>query len=192
MAPWGGKPWSDGTDAMASIVVNFSNNPVEVVEAELPLRIERYGYVPDSEGAGKFRGGLALVRDYRLRERRATLQLRSDRHEKHAYGLAGGHDGAPSRNILNPETEGRVLTSKATETIYEGDLFRHMVSGAGGWGNPLERDPQLVLDDVRNEKVSRKRAREVYGVVVTAAGELDREATARCRRVNSGGDLGRG
>ena len=57
---WGGKPWGDGTDAMASIVVNFSNNPVEVVEAELPLRIERYGYVPDSEGAGKYRGGLAL------------------------------------------------------------------------------------------------------------------------------------
>ena len=187
---WGGKPWSDGTDAMASIVVNFSNNPVEVVEAELPLRIERYGYVPDSEGAGKFRGGLALVRDYRLRERRATLQLRSDRHKTVAYGLAGGLPGAHSQNILNPDTEARVLTSKATETIYENDLFRHMVSGAGGWGNPLERDPQLVLDDVQNEKVTRERAQAVYGVVVTPAGELDTEATEHCRAACSGDPAG--
>ena len=126
------------------------------------------------------------MRDYRLRERRATLQLRSDRHKIHAYGLAGGDPGAPSRNILNPDTEARVLTSKATETIYENDLFRHMVSGAGGWGDPRERDPHLVLDDVRNEKVSRERAREVYGVVVTSDGELDFEATERCRSWQDG------
>ena len=110
------------------------------------------------------------------------MQLRSDRHKYFAYGLAGGSDGAPSKNILNPDTEARVLTSKATETIYEDDLFRHMVSGAGGWGDPLERDPQSVLDDVRNEKVSRERAQEVYGVVIASNGEIDLEETERCRR----------
>ncbi|MBV9685801.1 MAG: hydantoinase B/oxoprolinase family protein, partial [Alphaproteobacteria bacterium] len=76
---WGGRPTKDGIDAAASAVVNFSNNPVEIVESEYPLLIERYGYVPDSGGAGKFRGGLALVRQYRFMAEEGVLQLRTDR-----------------------------------------------------------------------------------------------------------------
>ena len=178
---WGGKPWGDGTDGLASIVVNFSNNPTEVVEAELPLRIERYGYVPDTEGPGKYRGGLSLVREYRLLEQEATLQIRSDRRYKTPYGLAGGHAGAPSQNTLNPHGEARDLPTKPTLTIRRNDVFRHRVAGGGGWGNPRERDPASVLADVHDEKLSQQRARDVYGLVVTPDGLVDTAATQQLR-----------
>ena len=161
--------------------MNFSNNPVEVVESELPLRLERYGYVPDSEGAGQYRGGLSLVREYRLLEETATLQLRTDRHKHLPYGLAGGQAGTPTQNTLNPDGAAQVLSSKPTLTIHRDEVFRHAEAGAGGWGNPLERDPALVLADVRNEKVSRQRARNVYGVAITAAGDIDWPATEQLR-----------
>ena len=161
--------------------MNFSNNPVEVVESELPLRLERYGYVPDSEGAGQYRGGLSLVREYRLLEETATLQLRTDRHKHLPYGLAGGQAGTPTQNILNPDGAAQVLSSKPTLTIRRDDVFRHAEAGAGGWGNPLERDPALVLADVRNEKVSRQRARSVYGVAITPAGDIDWPTTQQLR-----------
>lgn len=177
----GGRPWGDGTDGLTSIVVNFSNNPVEVVESELPLRLERYGYVPDSEGAGKYRGGLSLVREYRLLEETATLQLRTDRHKHLPYGLAGGQAGIPTQNILNPDGAAQILSSKPTLTIHRDDVFRHAEAGAGGWGNPLERDPALVLADVRNEKVSCQRARSVYGVAITPAGDIDWPTTKQLR-----------
>ena len=148
-----------------------------MVESELPLRLERYGYVPDSEGAGQYRGGLSLVREYRLLEETATLQLRTDRHKHLPYGLAGGQAGTPTENILNPDGAAQVLSSKPTLTIHRDDVFRHAEAGAGGWGNPLERDPALVLADVRNEKVSRQRARSVYGVAITPAGDIDWPAT---------------
>ena len=78
---WGGRPFADGVDGLASVVVNFSNYPAEVIEREYPLRIEENGYLPDTGGPGRFRGGLALARQYRLLEESATLQLRADRAE---------------------------------------------------------------------------------------------------------------
>jgi len=76
---WGGLPFSDGIDGAASMVVNFSNYSVEVIEREYPLRIEEYGFLPDSGGPGKFRAGLALVRRYRFLEQSGTFQIRADR-----------------------------------------------------------------------------------------------------------------
>ena len=94
--------FADGIDGVASMVVNFSNYPVEVIEREYPLRVEEYGFLPDSGGPGKFRGGLALVRRYRFLEQSGTFQIRADRSRFTAYGLAGGGAGSPSRNVLNP------------------------------------------------------------------------------------------
>jgi N-methylhydantoinase B len=87
---WGGRPFSDGIDGAASMVVNFSNYSVEVIEREYPLRIEEYGFLPDSGGPGKFRAGLVLVRRYRFLEQSGTFQIRADRSRFAAYGLAGG------------------------------------------------------------------------------------------------------
>jgi N-methylhydantoinase B len=175
---WGGRPLADGIDGAASIVVNFSNYPAEVIEREYPLRIEENGYLPDTGGPGRFRGGLALVRQYRFLEDSATLQLRADRGLVGPYGLAGGSAGAPARNFFLQAGEQRQLASKTTLTVQRGDGFRLELAGAGGWGAPLERDARAVLQDVLDQKVSVAHARQVYGVIIGANGrELDTEAT---------------
>jgi N-methylhydantoinase B len=179
---WGGRPFSDGIDGVASMVVNFSNYPVEVIEREYPLRIEEYGFLPDTGGPGKFRGGLALVRRYRFLEQSGTFQIRADRSRFAAYGLAGGSPGARSRNILNPGPNERILPPKTTLQVQYGDELRHELAGAGGWGNPLERDPQAVLDDILNEKITAAHARSEYGVALNdEATTLDELETARLR-----------
>jgi N-methylhydantoinase B len=179
---WGGRPFSDGIDGVASMVVNFSNYPVEVIEREYPLRIEEYGFLPDTGGPGKFRGGLALVRRYRFLEQSGTFQIRADRSRFAAYGLAGGSPGARSRNILNPGPNERILPPKTTLQVQYGDELRHELAGAGGWGNPLERDAQAVLDDILNEKITAAHARSEYGVALNdEATTLDELETARLR-----------
>ncbi len=179
---WGGRPDRDGIDGCASIVVNFSNNPAEVIEAEYPLQILEYGFLPDTGGSGKYRGSCSIVREYRFTETQATLQIRSDRHNSRPYGLCGGQPGSPSKNILNPNTEARVLPAKTLLTLNRGDILRHVLAGAGGWGNPLERDPQRVLDDVRNGKVSIRSAEQDYGVAIDPdTGNIDTARTDRLR-----------
>jgi N-methylhydantoinase B len=186
--------------------VNFSNTPIELVEASYPLRVERYGFVPDSGGAGAWRGGLGLVKDLRFLEAEATLQVRADRQRFRPYGLAGGGGGAPGVNLFATAGDGAPredgaplgdgplpevggpwtrLPAKTLLTVRRGDRFRHILPGAGGWGHPLERDPALVLDDVRQEKVTPAAALADYGVAVRHAAdgawEVDPEATARRR-----------
>jgi N-methylhydantoinase B len=180
---WGGRPDADGVDGVSSMVVNFSNYPAEVIENEYPLRIEEYGFVADSGGPGQNRGGLALVRQYRFLEESATLQIRSDRTRFPPYGLAGGQPGRLCRTILNPGPAEHVLPAKTLLTIKHGDVFRHELAGAGGWGNPLARDPERVLDDVLNDKVTVEQAREAYGVVIDGTRRrIDSKATRRLRQ----------
>ena len=170
---WGGRPTKDGIDAAASAVVNFSNNPIEIVEAEYPLMIERYGYVPNSGGAGKFRGGLALIRQYRFLAEEGVLQLRTDRRAHVPYGLQGGRGGTPSMNLLCRDGEPRELPAKCRLTIRRGDVFQHVLGGAGGWGNPAERDPARVAHDVAEGKLSAEHASSEYGVSMDpATGEI--------------------
>ena len=178
---YGGRPDRDGLDGMPPLAANISNLPAELAEVEHPLVIEQYGYVPDTGGAGKYRGGLSIVRDYRLTAPEASLQIRSDRRRYLPYGLAGGKPGTPSSNILNPDEENRLLPSKVTMTIQRGDLYRHILPGAGGYGDPLERDPELVLEDVLDEKLTADYARREYGIVIED-GRLDLPATERLRR----------
>lgn len=178
---WGGRPDRDGVDASSSSVVNFSNNPIEVVEAEYPIRIEEYGYMVDSGGPGQYRGSLALVRQYRFENDVSTLQLRSDRRRFLPYGLAGGHDGTPSASILNPGGDARELPSKCTIEVRQGDVLRHIVAGAGGWGSPFLRDPSKVLDDVLEEKISVEYARREYGVAFDETMSVDQAATMQLR-----------
>ena len=179
---WGGRPTRDGVDACSSSVVNFSNNPIEVIESEYPIVIQRYGYLPDSGGPGRFRGGLALVREYRFENEEGTLQLRTDRRRFLPYGLQGGCPGTPSRNVLNPDGERRELPAKCTLTLRRGDVFRHVLAGAGGWGDPFTRDPERVLRDVREEKLTPEYARREYGVAIDpATWTVLREETARLR-----------
>jgi len=178
----GGRPGLDGVDGTTNPGVCMSNVPCEVVEIESPVVIERYGFMPDTGGAGEYRGGLALVRDFRFVGDEAILQVRADRQKYLPYGLEGGRPGTPSRNVLNPDGEARELPSKLTMTVRHGDLLHHVQPGGGGFGNPLDRDPQRVLDDVLEEKLTPDYARREYGVILDSAGcEVDVEATERLR-----------
>jgi N-methylhydantoinase B len=177
---WGARPWADGLDGNSNMFANMASHSVEVTEAEQPIRIEAYEFVPDKAGPGKYRGGVPFRRDYRFLEKEGVLQVRSDRRRFRPYGLYGGQPGRPSWNWLNPETENRSLPSKLTMTIRRDEVFRHEVAGAGGYGDPLQRDVNAVERDVRNELVSVVAARADYGVVIEA-GAVDRAATERLR-----------
>jgi N-methylhydantoinase B len=165
---WGGRPWADGLDGNANMMANLSSQPIEVCEVEQPLEILCCEFVPNVGGSGKFRGGMSLRRDYRLLEEEAVLQVRADRHDFRPYGLYGGSPGRPSLNMINPDTERRIVPAKVTMMLRRGDVYRHEQPGAGGWGDPLERDPARVLRDVRNELVSVESARDDYGVVLVS------------------------
>ena len=179
---WGGSPWADGLDGNSHMMANMASQSIEVTEAEMPMAVIAYEFVTDKAGAGKLRGGVPFRRDYRFLEHEGMLQVRSDRRDHRPFGLYGGSPGQPSENYLNPDTDGRLLPSKLTMTIHKGDVFRHVLAGGGGWGDPLERDPQAVLRDVRNEVLSAARAKADYGVIVdTAAWRVDEAATKKLR-----------
>jgi N-methylhydantoinase B len=163
---WGARPWADGLDGNSHMFANMASHSIEVTEAEHPISLLAYEFVPDKAGAGKYRGGVPFRRDYRFNETEGVLQVRSDRRQHRPFGLYGGSPGAPSENYLNPTGENRVLPGKFTMTVKQGDVFRHVLAGAGGWGDPLERDPQAVLWDVKNELLSAARAAADYGVVI--------------------------
>jgi N-methylhydantoinase B len=179
---WGARPWADGLDGNSHMLANMASHSIEVTEAEHPIQLTAYEFVPDRAGAGKYRGGVPFRRDYRFLEHEGVLQVRSDRRDHRPFGLYGGSPGAPSENYLNPDTDHRLLPSKLTMTIRRGDVFRHVLAGAGGWGDPLEREPAAVLRDVRNELLSPNKALADYGVVIdVGAWTVDAAATAQRR-----------
>jgi N-methylhydantoinase B len=159
---------------------NMASHSIEITETEQPIEFLSYEFVADKAGAGKYRGGVPFRRDYKFLEDEGVLQVRSDRRTHRPFGLYGGSPGMPSENYLNPEGENRTLPSKLTMTIKRGDVFRHVLAGAGGWGDPLERDPAAVLRDVRNELLSAAKAAADYGVII-ASGKVDTAATTKRR-----------
>jgi N-methylhydantoinase B len=179
---WGGRPDKDGIEAVTNPSQNMSNTPVEVLEAQHPIRVDEYAFVPDSCGAGKWRGGLGLARQYTLLAEEATLQLRSDRMRFRPYGLDGGGPAAATRNVLNPQGAATPLPAKLTGTLRRGETIRHEQAGGGGHGDPFARDPALVAADVANEKISAAYARREHGVALDpATGAVDETATRALR-----------
>lgn len=183
---WGGRPGRETNDGLSSLAVNYSNSPIEVVEQEQPVRIERYGFRTDSGGAGEHRGGVGLMRSYRLTGvDSAVLQVRSDRQKFQPYGLQGGAPGAFAANFLTGAASSgprEQLPGKFMRTLLRGELYEAVLAGGGGWGDPLLREPSRVLDDVLDGKVSREAARTLYGVCFTASGDaVDAEATRAAR-----------
>ena len=179
----GGNARGDGGAGVAHPGSNIANTPIEVAEAELPVRIEAYGLVPDSAGAGKHRGAMAQQRRVRWLLDDAVLQLRSDKRRFPPYGLLGGKPGSPSWNILNPDDEHTALTTMSMTPIKGGDVILHILASGGGWGDPLERDPDMVRQDVWNELLSIENAARDYGVVIDPATlQVDGAATAALRQ----------
>lgn len=178
----GGTVQSDGMDAVQLHMTNTSNLPIEVMEVEFPVRVERYELRPDSGGAGRRRGGLGVSRDLRILAP-ATLALRSARQRFPAQGLTGGKAGAVGAFVLGPGTGGELqLPSTLSEyPLPAGSLLRIEAPGGGGLACPREREPDLVARDVRQGKVGQASAREAYGVVIDESGNVDVSATAAAR-----------
>ncbi|MFB3906171.1 MAG: hydantoinase B/oxoprolinase family protein [Acidobacteriota bacterium] len=177
----------DGMDAVQCHMTNTRNAPVEVIESSYPLRIRSYGLVPNSDGPGTFRGGLGMRREITVAAPHAMLTVSTDRSVLRPWGVMGGMDGGNSACLLEgPDGKVEKLSySKMTRPVEQGSTVTIITPGAGGWGDPLERDPERVLWDVREELISPERARECYGVVVkqTAGGyQIDEEETAALRR----------
>jgi N-methylhydantoinase B len=180
---WGGRPWADGLDGNTCMFANMASFSVEVIEAENPLEVLDYEFIPDSGGAGQFRGGMAQRKTWRMLADEGILQVRADRQVHRPYGLAGGDEGSAGRNILDPglPTEDK-LHGKLTMTLRKGQVFRHELPGAGGYGDAFARDLALVAKDLRDGLVTIAGAARDYGVV--AAGDppvIDAAATATLR-----------
>ena len=151
----GGRPYADGSDGQDSHLPRFMNTPVEALEQRFPIRIERYEFVADSGGAGKFRGSLALRRDIRVLTGPVSFARYADRHTIAPQGLFDGHSGSTGRFELNPETNhSQSLRSKGLDTLQANDLVRLLLPGAGGYGDPQERDLDALDRDLLNEKVT--------------------------------------
>ena len=178
----GGRPDRDGMDGQGSNITNQANTPVELLEMEYPVKVLEYGLVADTEGAGKFRGGVAMVRTYEYLHDGTVVRVRFDRTRRPPWGLFGGQAPAPPKAMLVSGDEGRELPGKSTVAVKRGDRLITQWCGAGGYGDPLERDPAHVLADVVEEKLTAARAHAVYGVVVDEARRLiDSDATWRRR-----------
>ncbi len=179
---YGARQMSDGPDAVQTHGQNTENAPVEETEINYPVRIMRYELIPDSEGAGRQRGGLGLRRDYLFPDHEVSFTILADRERWGPWGLFGGAAGQKATYFLNPDGDATELGSKVTVQLTPGDIISYRTCGGGGYGSPLERDPTLVLQDVREGKVSVERAQAVYGVVVdTATWTVNVAATQRTR-----------
>jgi len=179
----GGRAGRDGCEGM-SWAFNASNIPIEAQEAAQPIVIERFGFIADSAGAGRFRGGCGVRRDMRFLADEGKLTNLSERQRFAPYGVFGGKPGRLARTVINPGPGEEAVHGKQSREFAYGDVISFQQSGAGGYGDPLERDPALVLDDVLDDYVSIDAARDEYGVVIIGAGadlRVDERATAALR-----------
>lgn len=175
---YGARATSDGPDAVQQHGQNTENAPVEEVESHFPMMVSRLSLIENSEGPGKFRGGLGMRRDYHFPDDPATFTVLSDRDITGPQGIFGGLNGRKAYYVLNPDAEAEELTSKCVVDLKPGDTVSFQTPGGGGYGSPLERDPDLVIRDVVGGKVSPQRAVDLYGVVINAStNEIDELAT---------------
>ena len=188
----GARETKDGIDG----IWETSNLPIEAMESEFPMMADMLEYVPDSAGPGRFRGGVGVRKEYRLLVD-AYVATHSNRHTVAAKGLTGGGEGATTSIVHSPGSVGPGSEGPGSEGAVElpregtfipvagQDVVTIVSGGGGGFGDPLERSPDLVFGDVLNGKVTRDGARQGYGVVVEEERDvprLDREGTELLRR----------
>ncbi|KQP40992.1 hydantoinase B/oxoprolinase family protein [Pseudorhodoferax sp. Leaf274] len=179
---WGGRPKSDGIEAITNASQNLSNTPVETLEAQHPVRVEAYELAADTCGAGRYRGGLGIRRSYRVLGDDVLLQLRADRMKFRPYGLQGGLPAQPAQNLLEHAGSVQALPSKVGRQIARNDLVTHIQPGGGGFGDPLARQFEELEQDVWDHKLSAAFVREHYRAVADPrTGKIDREKTAALR-----------
>ena len=163
---YGGRAVSDGPSGIAVLLSNARSAPIEVIESEYPTRIRRFELVPDSGGAGTYRGGLAARREYEILADTASVTLRASGHDTPAFGRDGGLPGRTARCTLNAGTPGeRHFPSRFSGlALTRGDVLTVDKGGGGGLGDPAGRDFQRIVDDVLDGYVSREATHTEYGI----------------------------
>ena len=199
-AGWGARPFEDGISAQCSIIQgDVRNAPVEACEHKWPIRVEKRGLRVGSGGPGTFRGGLGLeiimtsLGDMLIDAGGAGSLARMGRQKFPPQGLWGGHPGLPYQGFTRHpgSTDWKDVTGR-TDSVWVSPGFSNMQrsSGGGGWGNPLERDPELVRMDAIDGYIDLTMARDDYGVVLdTESGMVDLDATRTLRAQRNGGSL---
>ena len=178
---YGARPNADGIDAV--YFVAQENYPVEFLELGYPVRLLRYGVVPDSGGPGRYRGGCGIVREYEILAEDAVLAVRIDSVKNPPWGIDGGMGGGVGRATVNPGTERERVLAPLSDgnRLVRGDILRMETGGGGGHGHPFDRPAERVLEDVLGGYVGVDAARDNYGVVI-ADGAIDRQATTALRK----------
>ena len=163
---FGARPNKDGINTIASGISNTMNTPVEVLEMAFPIRILEYAIAPDTGGAGKFRGGNGARRTWLLLdEAQATGTLCMERMTSAPFGLAGGRAGAAATvTIRTPDGETRSLPSKGAFKVPGGSVIDMLTPGSGGFGDPVERDPEAVKRDLEEGYVTPDGVKRDYGL----------------------------
>jgi N-methylhydantoinase B len=177
----------DGVEGAGMNFGFFKNTPVEINEAEVPVKIVRYGLARDSGGPGRHRGGGGTTLEFEVSSPDSVVTARNrDRSRFTPWGLVGGGPGKPSAFLLNPGTAREVnLGNTDVVTVQPGDVVRITSAGAGGRGDPLDRPPERVLEDVRRGFVSVDGARADYGVAIVDDA-IDEGATKALRDQRAG------
>lgn len=180
---YGGRYGKDAIDSCDALVANTRNVPIEEIEWHYPLRVERYELNPELVAPGKWRGGLGIVRETRFLEG-GTVTCEGDRHHeapKGLFGGAGGHSGSMTKNPYGDDPV-HLPSKLSDEEFAPGDVLQIRTPCGGGYGNPYERDPELVLGDVLDDFTTLEDARASYGVVIDPTTmQVDRTATERLR-----------
>ena len=160
---YGGGTGHDGCTGTATHLSNLHITPIEILESEYPCRVNRFDLVPDSGGAGRWRGGLSLVREYELLED-ATVIRRFDKAKFPPHGLAGAKDGAGARFTIGLGTaDEREISASGRYEMKAGGRFRLQTAGSGGFGNARQRDPDAISQDIAEGLVTREGAERDYG-----------------------------
>ncbi|MGQ4874489.1 MAG: hydantoinase B/oxoprolinase family protein [Promethearchaeia archaeon] len=178
----GAKYNEDGIDAAQSHMSNTRNAPIEAIEMEYPLKVEKYALIQDSEGAGKYRGGLGIVRCIKLLVN-AHVFARVERNKLKPYGLYGGLEGRRAGvGIITPDGKKNKGLPFVIQILKRNSKIFIETNGGGGWGSPIERDPDKVKRDVMNGFISVERALNIYGVIINPETfEVDYEKTKSLR-----------
>jgi N-methylhydantoinase B len=183
---YGGRHGLDGMDTVDTLYANTRNNPIEDIESHLPLRVTRYELREDMAAPGEWRGGVGSVREF-VYLTDGGFSVEGDGHKYRPWGFDGGQDGAPSA-LIQATAAGECieLPSKVPyRKTKAGDRLIAYGPSGGGFGSPLQRSAQAVLDNVLDGLISPELARAQYGVVI-AGGTVDEAATRKLRAEMSG------
>ncbi len=176
----GAGPDGDGEEAIAQLLSNTANAPIEAIERENPfVRVLEYALVPDSGGAGEHRGGLGIRKSYQVLDDGVLLGTNGDRHASAPWALAGGRPGGRTAYTVIRDGKREAIPAATTRPLAKGSIFEMEVSGGGGWGDPRARGRDAVRRDLSTGRIGERAAADIYGLHSDDDEEATREVGAR-------------